>query len=612
MRISLFALTFSVLSSSVFADRSLFIPENGRYDISNDDVLKLMQDSGMDWVSSTPDRMVPSARYKLLKRPNEFRIKNWYRYDWYKLQDMFNLDEENFISHYKASTFNEAKKIQYAGFPFDTKRNYHRKTIPSMSEWGGLTHPPVKALTMPLEKYHSGYAPIDYSKSQSEFFSPELQAELDQITGSELTFGNKLDILEDRESFERKKHLIRTARESIFMSSLAFACDKSSRELVNLLIDRHRDGIDVRVITDNMISTLLGYKECPDLMRRAGIEVIMTNDFWKYNKKSIYHSKALVTDLKYSIAGGHNMLDADNLSRGVDFKNRDIDLYADGAMATDVAEHFIRNWNYHVTLQKRKLGLTLLDDAAKKIEETKVRERSEGKRGASLYSKKLATKNTRMAGVCRFISQDPYRDGQTVTKAYLKLIDHTKNYLAITDPVKSDTFVANKKQLPLFERMDTFEMFNLLHEKVQDFMKRGKKVDYLTTSMNMAGNENVAIMNEHIANDLEGRHPIKANWHFGVLTFSNNFYGKPHFKNLLKDYVPFPNTTVWTHISFLHSKIFYFDRIAASIGSVNFQHNATDHGYESTAICMDEELNRQLDRVMVQDMANSMPLVFAK
>jgi phosphatidylserine/phosphatidylglycerophosphate/cardiolipin synthase-like enzyme len=80
----------------------------------------------------------------------------------------------------------------------------------------------------------------------------------------------------------------------------------------------------------------------------------------------------------------------------------------------------------------------------------------------------------------------------------------------------------------------------------------------------------------------------------------------------MTDWMPFKNVHIWKHMSFMHSKIFYFDRVVASIGSYNFQHNATDQAYESTAICMDEDLNRDLDKILVQDMANSIPLIFSR
>jgi hypothetical protein len=47
----------------------------------------------------------------------------------------------------------------------------------------------------------------------------------------------------------------------------------------------------------------------------------------------------------------------------------------------------------------------------------------------------------------------------------------------------------------------------------------------------------------------------------------------------------------------------------ASVGSYNFHHTSTDQAYESTTICMDKNLNDELDKILVQDMANSVPLV---
>jgi hypothetical protein len=216
-----------------------------------------------------------------------------------------------------------------------------------------------------------------------------------------------------------------------------------------------------------------------------------------------------------------------------------------------------------------------------------------------------------MKGVCRFVKQAPYKDRHSIGKAYLLLLDKLQKHLVINDPIKSDTFMKSRFQLPLIEYFDSFEMFNLLHNKVQSLAKAGKSIDYITTNINMAGNENVALMNEEIKEQLEGNESWQANWSLFMLGASNRYFGKPHYKNLIKDWVPHRSVNVWTHISFMHSKIFYFDRIVASIGSYNFHHNATDHAYESTSICMDDELNQQLDQILIMDMANSIPLIYS-
>lgn len=594
---SMFAISFGAQAQSVF------IPENGKYIYRLPEITNSM--SNQPYLSK---RMTWNQLYKLDSRRNEYIVKNWFQRDWYVMQDMFSLDFNGYLNSQKASTFNEAKRKQYSRFAFDKKGFYHHKTVPAMKEWGGLTHPPLKQINVPLEKIDKNFAPIDYSAVKSPYFSPILQLDIDRLTKSELTFGNKVVPLADRDAFEKKKQLIRNAKESILMSSLVYVCDKGTKQIVNLLINKHRQGVDVKILTDGFIGKILGHTECLKTMRNAGIQVIETKDFFKHKLKAIYHTKTLVTDFTEAVAGGHNMIDADNLSRGTDFNNRDVDLYVKGPMVTDIAKQFVENWEYQRIYIK---GLKSLTNQIRVVKANLASERKNGLRGDEFYNQILSNPDTRMAGVCRFIKQAPYQDRHSIGKAYLKLLDRVQRHLVIEDPVKSDTYVGKPSDAPISEMMDNFDMFNLLHNKVQSLAKKGLPIDYITTNINMAGNENVAIMNERIKDQLNEGKKLVANWSLVKLIASNSYYGKPHYKNLMTDWMPFKNVHVWTHMSFMHSKIFYFDRIVASVGSYNFQHNATDQAYESTAICMDESLNRDLDKILVQDMANSIPLIFS-
>lgn len=550
-----------------------------------------------------------SDLYKWNSKKNEYEIKNWFKHDWYLLQDMFALNPEQFILKQRANSFNEAKRRQYARFTFDKKKFFHYKTIPSMKEWGGLTHPPLRELDLPLERFDSSFKTINYKTVKSPYFDPALQIEIDQLSGSELSFGNKLKALVDQEAFQKKLVLIEKARSSILMSSLVFVCDKGTNQLVQLLGKKYQEGVDVKIMVDGFIGRALNHRACLKKLRTQGIEVVETADFFRHKFKAIYHTKILVVDLMEGIAGGHNMIDADNLSRGTDFTNRDVDLYMKGPMVTDVALQFVENWNYQRTLNKR---ISSLHYYHKRILKQLKDEDQQGLRGKSQYSWILNNPQTRLKGVCRFIKQAPYEDRHSIGKAYLRLLDKVSRHLVIADPIKTDSLTSNMFRVPFEDKWDNFEMFNKLHLKVQALARSGKKIDYITTNMAMAGNENVAMMNEEIKKQLEQGHDLRANWSLLKLMASNKYYGKPHYKNLLKDWWPFPNVHIWNHISFMHSKIFYFDRIISSVGSYNFQHNATDHAYESTAICMDEKLNGELDRILVTDMANSIPLIFSK
>lgn len=600
--IALPLLFFSKLSLG----KSSFFPEKGSYDFRAEEVSEYLKQNGVDYVAQRGKVSLP---FKLDKKTNEFQIKDWFLQDWNKLQDLFSFDLEAFIASQKAETFNEAKRAQFSSFVFSKKSLAHKKTLPVMKEWGGLSHPPLKSLDFPLERYDSNFRKIDYRTIESPFFDPTLHHKLDELSDSELTFGNVVTPFADRESFERKKEIIRRAKHSIFLSSLAFVCDSSTREIVDLLIEKKRSGVKIFVLADGFLSKALGFKECPLLMKKSGIQVILTKDFFKHKGKSLYHTKVLVADLAEAIAGGQNMIDADHRSHGTDFKNRDVDLYFKGPIVLDIARGFIENWEYQRTFVK---DVPSLDQAKTRVFQRMNDERVQGLRGKEHYDSLLKNPSTRMGGVCRFINQAPYKNGSVITNVYLEILDKTTNHLVITDPIKSDTVYSHPLRIPLIDKFDSFTNFNLLHQKVLGLSDRRVKIDYITTNIRMAGNENVAIQSEKIKGYLEQGREFKANLSFLNLSLSNRYFGKPHYKNLLKDWYPQSNVHVWNHISLMHSKIFYFDRVLSSVGSFNFHHNATDHAYESTAVCLDEDLNRGLDRILVLDMANSIPLIFSK
>lgn len=602
-------LSFTIFSLSIPASsQSVFVAERGVFKYSFTDIEELYQEA-LPFLSRT-NRRAPDLTYKITRK-NQFQLRDWYTHDWYELQELFDIDLDQFTNYYEAESFNQAKINFFSQLTFSEKHFYHRRPFPFLREWGGLNHPPIRELTRPLSFYAPHFKSLDYPSISSGYFKPEVHEAIDKVSNSELSFGNKIKVLEDFRAFEAKKRIIRAAKNTILMSSLVFVCDPSTQELTDLLIEKKKQGVDVRVLADKSISTFLKHKACVNQMQAAGIDVILADDFWRYNNFTIYHTKNLVVDFKIAIAGGSNMIDADNTARGVDFKNRDVDLQVQGPMVTDMALAFLEDWDHFAKKSKTRKPVTEYLHA---MRARRDQERAQGLRGAQDYQRILSHPQTRLQGVCRYIKQSPYDDGHSIGKAYLLMLDQVQSYLAITNPINADTKVTarNRLSLPIYEWRDRFTMFNKLFDKIQGLARKKLKIDYITTNIDMAGNENVAIINERLRERVEHDQNLRANWDLFQLNLSNRFYGKPHYTNLLRDWVPHESVSVWTHMSFIHSKIFHFDRIAASVGSYNFQHNATDHSYEATAICQDESLNRELDRVQVLDMVNSIPLVFLR
>jgi len=583
--------------------------EEGPYKLNPDDIKAYYQNLGINYLNfNTPvDR-----EYKVNSR-NEFQVRGWFDFDWAQLQSEITFNPIAFNSFFKSQSVLESKINYYKNLKFSRRDLRHIQDIRWPKEWGGLSHPPIQNKIQNLSLFSKRYglaAPVNES-----LFDPGFQMGIDNVTNTELSFGNKLTILEDIKSYNRKLELIAGAKKSIYMSTVFFICDSSTNKVRDLLIKKHQAGVSVKLITDKFADRIAD-DYCLEQLEDAGIQHIRADDFWKYEGRTIYHSKKLIIDNTIVIVGGQNMIAADNLSQSTDFMNHDIDLEAQGPIVTDIALGFVNDWMHFVnkkvssTLLKRKIQkLKLLSmesersmlEARKKVED----------RGRRLYYQKLQDTNERLNGTCRFVQQSPYEDRTKIGKAYLKLLGRTKDYLGIMDPAKMDTEVTEDASVPLKEKWDTFTMFNHLHRKIMDIAEnRGIKIDFVTSSYDMSGNEVVATSNADIKSALKVNDFLRAQAGLDNIEKWNKDLGTPAFKNLLRDFVPVKNIQVWNNIAYEHSKVFYFDRQFASIGSYNFQHNATDHSYENTIICADKSLNQQLDELFVRDMANSIPLVF--
>jgi len=587
-----------------------FVQELGTFDLKKDAIKTYFSDQKIDYFSIKES--FNDTDYKI-NFQKQFQIKDWFNYDWFGLQQHFDFYPERFLTYYASETHNEAKQKYYGELNFSRKKMYHEQELSFFKEWGGLNHPPIQEKISDLSTYSKNYAPIDYNTMNSAFFESEFNQNIDQMTDSELSFGNELQILEDKHSYLKKMELIKNAKTSILMSSLVFVCDSSTYELTKELIKKSKAGVPVYVIVDKFVSTMLFHHSCPNQMKRNGIKLIKANDFFRYEGNAIYHSKKLIVDLGQAIIGGQNMLNADNLSNGTDFRNRDIDILVKGPLVNDMANGFIQDFEHFLKKRKyRKFKTSFSIENIKKENLAKLENQKMVKsRGQENYSEILSQTDTRMNGVCRFVQQSPYKDRTVIGKAYLEYLNNTQSYLGIQTPQMLDTKYTRFGQKPLIETFDEFGMYNLLQDKILALGDNpNMKIDLISSGSNVAGNEVVDMLNEKIRKKLEAGKIRNANRKSKQIVFWNNHYGKPHFAHLIKDFVPKKSIEVWNHISFIHSKIFYFDRIVASIGSYNLHHNATDHAYENTIICQDKNLNHQLDEVMVRDMANSVPFVF--
>ena len=69
-----------------------------------------------------------------------------------------------------------------------------------------------------------------------------------------------------------------------------------------------------------------------------------------------------------------------------------------------------------------------------------------------------------------------------------------------------------------------------------------------------------------------------------------------------------PNARAWSVFQYMHSKMMQIDRVATMVSSYNLEEWSGDKSHETSLICMDEGLSREMDKSFLRDFANSVPV----
>ncbi|MDQ7773165.1 MAG: phosphatidylserine/phosphatidylglycerophosphate/cardiolipin synthase family protein [Elusimicrobiales bacterium] len=181
-------------------------------------------------------------------------------------------------------------------------------------------------------------------------------AELAALQGTPFSEGNSITpLIEGAASFGKRAELIRAAKKSVFLTTWAFYDDATGNHTADLLIEKRRQGLDVRLMIDKDTAGLYD-KGVLARMERAGIPVLRYQPGRHYYE---FHSKILITDGKYAVLGGMNIGDVYSHMAG-DGRWRDVDVLVQGPVMRDALRFFAQAWNAQAGMD----GLNLPADAA--------------------------------------------------------------------------------------------------------------------------------------------------------------------------------------------------------------------------------------------------------
>lgn len=156
-----------------------------------------------------------------------------------------------------------------------------------------------------------------------------------------VTWNNRIALYPDREALAPLEAMLQGARHNIWIETFELHDDAAGVALTNLLIQKHQQGIDVRVIVDNIGEHSVG-GTMPKILAENGVPTLIYGPFpfWGAEGKgfNITHRKCYLVDGDQAMTGGMNLGDQyfDSI--------HDMLWKIDGAAANTLHKEFADDW----------------------------------------------------------------------------------------------------------------------------------------------------------------------------------------------------------------------------------------------------------------------------
>ena len=167
-----------------------------------------------------------------------------------------------------------------------------------------------------------------------------------------VTFKNHVKILQNAdEKFKALFEDLREAKNHIHLEYYQFDDDVVGKKLIDILTEKSREGISVKVSYD-FVGSKMSNKSLKK-MKAAGIEVCSFQPVWFRNlhRKLNYrnHRKMVIIDGTIGYVGGVNVCDLYVNREDTDFFWRDTHCRIEGEAVASLQTHFFYNWDFLTT-----------------------------------------------------------------------------------------------------------------------------------------------------------------------------------------------------------------------------------------------------------------------
>jgi phosphatidylserine/phosphatidylglycerophosphate/cardiolipin synthase-like enzyme len=544
-------------------------------------------------VAAVPDTAARASRLTFTADPfNGRRVVAPSYCSWGEVQDLYTLNQDTFVVRSGAADFLAASRAAYAAWPFDQRRGVPVMPYRTLAAWGGLFYPPIKHLDHGLAFYDTRLGSDASAEwGGSAYFDPTFQEALDHETQTSLTAGNTLRALFNGvQSYPEKLRLVRGARSLLYVGVMAIVADSSGRALVKEMVARKRAGVDVRVIVDDFYTFSIS-SFAIGVLEREGILVARVADKRLNQMDRMFHNKFWIRDGEEAILGGMNVLDYENTSTGFDFQNRDTDVLFSGPAVTDLLADFIGLWKRY-DRQGRPIAA-----AESLMIVRKSAERAAGLRGSEHYAAWLNDPATRTHGLCRVAVQGDDADTQTIATLLTRYAEKAQHSFLVKTPGIECTLAG-----PPSSAIDV--LANVMLNKCR---QPGFHGTFITNGADGGWGESTIFLRSRVWDSELIGDPM---W-VDVMTPVIDGAGREVAQATRRVTRPFceAGAHVYEYMNYIHSKEFSFDRLLVGIGSWNFDPYSADNNHECAIFCLDDALRQQMERQIVLDLVNSVPVI---
>ena len=264
-----------------------------------------------------------------------------------------------------------------------------------------------------LDKYKRFELSKNWADNREEHYDSEKYLDLIKMnfnhSGADYTLGNDVQIFFNGE--DKFKHLIydlKNAKKYIHIQYYIFKRDNLGKEIIEILEDKAREGVEVRFLVDSMGSYTLTKTLLKEFIQNGGkFEIFFPGILPHINTRINYrnHRKMVIIDGEYGYTGGFNVGDEYvNLDKKIGFW-RDTHIRIKGEAVNDLTDRFLLDWCYA---------------SGEEIEEFE-----------GYYSKESFR-----SGECgiQIVTSGPDHNEEYIKNAYIKMISNAKKNVYLETP----------------------------------------------------------------------------------------------------------------------------------------------------------------------------------